>query len=245
MAVTTVFFSSQGRVAKTAGGTPTNAWAAVRGSNTTIGTNVASTGANENFGASMVAARGGSVFASNKRAYFYFDLSGITTTISGIVLKVRGGTNTLNQNGDWIVSRANQDADFGTIATSDYPLVFNSTTSFTNYSTFQTSNWSANSVNSVSLNVAAITNANSGGELCVCLQNYTYDFANGEVEENFGSIENTLSFANSGTNRANLVVTHADAATGYPETVNAITPANTNKINNIGTLNINKVNGVS
>ena len=243
MAVTTVFFSSQGRVAKTAGGTPAASWATVRGTNTTPGTNVASTGTNENFGVKMEAARGGQVFASNKRLYYYFDLSGITTTISSIVLKVLGGTNTSNTNGDWIVSRANQDADFGTISTSDYPLVFNSTTSFTNYSTFQTSNWSANSVNSVSLNVAAITNANSGGELCVCLQNYTYDFANGDVEESFGNIENTLSFPTTGTNRANLVITHA--AAGYPNDVNAIQSANINKIMVLPTGDVNKVNGVS
>jgi|TARA_R110001592_G_scaffold208931_2_gene460050 hypothetical protein len=245
MATTTVYYSSQGRVDKTTGGTPSASWATVRGSNTTTGNSVASTGANENFACKMEAARGGSVFTSNKRAYFYFDLSSIGTTISSITLKARGGTNAANQNGDWIVARANSDNDFGTIATSDYPLVFNSTTSFTSYSAFQATNWSANTNNSVALNAAAITNANSGGELCVCLMNYTYDFANTAVEESFGNIENTLSFANSGTSRANLVVVHADAATGYPNPVNAIASANINKINAILSTDINKVNGVS
>tara|TARA_R100000541_G_scaffold10084_2_gene17896 strand:+ start:104 stop:832 length:729 start_codon:yes stop_codon:yes gene_type:complete len=242
MATTTVFYSSQGRVGKTSGGTPSDAWDTVRGTNTTTGNTVASTGANENFGAAMVAARGGSVFASNKRAYFYFNLSGITTTITAITLTVRGGTNTLNQNGDWIVARANQDNDFGTIATSDYALVFNSSTSFTSYSLSQTGNWSVNSNNSILLNATAVSNANSEGELCVCLMNYTYDYANGEVEENFGSIENTLSFANSGTNRANLVVTHA--AAGYGNIVNEVAVASIGSVNEVTTANIEQINEV-
>lgn len=238
MATTTVYYSSQGRVGKTAGGTPEDTWNTVRGTNTTQGSSTASTGGNEAFSAKMEAARGGSVLTSNKRAYFYFDLSGITTTITGIVLKILGGSNSALQNGDWIVARANQDSDFGTIATSDYALVFNSSTSFTSYSAAQSS-WSANSVNSVTLNSTAVTNANSGAELCVCLLNHTYDYENGEVEESFGNIENALSFPNSGTNRANLVVTHADA--GYGNVVNEVVAADINSVDEVLTANIDKI----
>lgn len=242
MATSTVYYSSQGRVGKTAGGTPEDTWNTLRGTNTTVGSSVASTGGNENFSAKMEAARGGSVLTSNKRAYFYFDLADVGTTITGITLKVLGGTNLFNQNGDWIVARANQDNDFGTIATSDYALVFNSSTSMTSYSSNQSS-WSANSVNSVALNSTAVSNANSEGELCVCLLNYTYDYENGEVEESFGNLENSLSFPNSGTNRANLVVTHADP--GYGNAVNGVAATSIGSVNEVLTANISQINSVS
>ncbi len=238
MATSTIYFSSQGRVFRSSGGQPQAAWTNVRGTNTTNGTS-AGTGTSTFFACSMEAARGGSVFAQNARAYFYFDLSDIgTDVVSAITLKVTAGSNSALTNGDYVVARANQDNDFGTIATSDYALVFNSSTSFTSYSANQSS-WSANSVNSVTLNSTAVTNANSGGELCVCLLNYTYDYENGEVEESFGNLENTLSFPNSGTNRANLVVTHADA--GYGNVVNEVAAASISSVDEVLTANIDKI----
>jgi len=243
MATTTVYRSSQGRVFRSSGGTPQTSWTNVRGTNTTNGT-ATGTSTSTWFGASQEAARGGQVLSSNARAYFYFDLSSIGTTISSITLKVQGASNSALTNGDWVVARANQDNDFGTIATSDYALVFNSSTSFTGYS-LSVSSWSANSNNQVSLNSTAISNANSGGELCVCVMNFTYDYSNLDVEENFGDLRNTINFATSGTTRANLVVVHADGATGYPNDVNLISSANINQINAISTINIDEVNGVS
>ena len=242
MAVTTVYFSSQGRVTRTTGGSPASAWSSVRGTNTTTG-NSAGASTNDDFGCKMEAARGGSVFATNNRAYFYFDLSSIGTTITAIEFKARGGNNSANLNGDWTVARANSDGDFGTIATSDYPLVFNSTTSFTSYGANETS-WSGNADNTIDLNATAITNANSGGELCICLMNYTYDYNDQEVEENFGNIFNTLNFVTSGTTRARLIVSHADAPSGYGNPVNSIEPANISKINAILSADISKVNGI-
>ena len=241
MAVTTVYQSSQGRVGNSAGGTLGDAWGTAKGTNTTTGNSVGSTSTNDNFGSRTEAARGGAFLATNYRAYFYFDLSSISD-ITGITFTARGGTNSTNQNGDWIAARANQDADFGTIATSDYTLVYNSTTGFTSYSTNQAS-WSYNADNTVTLNATAVTNSNNEGELCVCVMNYFYDYNGGEVEGSIGDIFNSLSFINSGTTRARLTVTHT-VASGYDNEVNAIIPASISKVLGIATADISKVTGV-
>ena len=74
MAVTDVFRSSQGQIGRTVGGSGLlNVWNSVKGSNTTNGTVVAASGQTL-FGCSIEAARGGSFFGANHRAYFYFDL---------------------------------------------------------------------------------------------------------------------------------------------------------------------------
>ena len=242
MAVTTVYQSSQGRVGNSASGTLAAAWASAKGTNATTGNSVGSTSTNDNFGSRTEAARGGAFLATNYRAYFYFDLSSISD-ITGITFTARGGTNSTNQNGDWIAARANQDADFGTIATSDYKLVYNSTTGFTSYSTNQAS-WSYNADNTVTLNATAVTNSNNEGELCVCVMNYFYDYNGGEVEGSIGDIFNSLSFINSGTTRARLTVTHADAPSGYGNEVNNIIPASISKVLGIATADISKVTGV-
>ena len=243
MAVTTVYQSSQGRVGNSAGGTLGDAWGTAKGTNVTTGNSVGSTSTADDFGSRTQAARGGQFLATNYRAYFYFDLSSITTTITGITFTARGGTNSTNQNGDWIAVRANQDADFGTIATSDYTLVYNSSAVFTNYSQ-NVASWSYNADNTVTLNATAVTNSNNEGELCVCVMNYFYDYNGGEVEGSIGDIFNSLSFVNSGTTRARLTVTHADAPSGYGNEVNNIIPASISKVLGIATADISKVTGV-
>jgi len=157
----------------------------------------------------------------------------------------------LKQNGDWIVARANQDNDFGTIATSDYPLVFNNSTNMTSYSN-SSSTWNPNfggnlGVNTISLNATAVSNANSGGasaqELCIGLINNTYDYENEDAEENFGQLINGVALASTGTGRALLTVTHSSA--GFGKNVNNVTAANIVQINGVATANITKLNGVS
>ena len=249
MAVTTVYQSSQGRVGNSASGTLAAAWASAKGTNTTTGNSVGSTSTNDNFGSRTEAARGGQFLATNYRAYFYFDLSSISD-ITGITFTARGGTNSTNQNGDWIAARANQDADFGTIATSDFALVFNNSTQMTSYSN-SAATWNPNfggnlGVNTISLNATAVSNANSGGasaqELCIGLINNTYDYENEDAEEDFGQLVNGVALTSSGTGRALLTVTHT--ASGYGNEVNNIIPAKISKILGISSANISKVTGV-
>ena len=127
MATTTIYAGSRGTVRHISSVEDEleDAWSGARGGNTTTGNTVVSSG-NGQMGADMQTTRGGDFQAYCNRAYFYFYISEIgADDITAISLTVIGGSNSAAE-GDWIVARANSDNDFGTIATSDYPLVFNS-----------------------------------------------------------------------------------------------------------------------
>ena len=252
MSTTTIYNGSRGTVLHLGNveGELEDAWNDARGSNSTTGTSVFASG-NGTMGANMQTTRGGDFQASCYRSYFYFDISEIgSDDITAISLTVIGGQNS-NASGDWIVVRANSDNDFGTIATSDFPLAFNSSTSMTSYSN-SSNTWNPNfggnlGVNTISLNATAVSNANAGGasaqEIAIGLVNNTYDYGNSEVEENFENLLNGVNLASSGTGRALLTVTHASA--GYGNKVNGVAAASIDEVNSIGTSIISKVIGVA
>ena len=215
-----------------------------RGTNTTTGTSVGSTGASVAWGVGMQTTRGGDFQGTVYRCYFFFDLGDIG---SDDVTEVTFSFNNIsNANGVGIVVRANSDNDFGTIATSDFPLVFNSSTQMTAYSSTFTPSLSGLATTSVPLNATAISNINSGGaskKICVGIINYTYDFDYPDVEESFGNLFTGTNFTTSGANRAVMIVTHE--AAGFGKNVNGVTAANIVKINGVASANIVKLNGVS
>ena len=251
MATTTIYSDSRGAVIHIGAveGEALDAWNDARGGNTTTGNSVVASG-NGQMGAQIQATRGGDFQGYCYRAYFYFDISAIgSDDITAISLTVIGGSNSAAA-GDWRVVRANSDNDFGTIATSDFALVFNSSTQMTSYSN-SASTWNPNfggnlGVNTISLNATAVSNANSGGasaqELCIGLINNTYDYENEDAEEDFGQLVNGVALTSSGTGRALLTVTHT--ASGYGNEVNNIIPAKISKILGISSANISKVTGV-
>ena len=251
MATTTIYADSRGTVIHIGAveGEALDAWNDARGGNTTTGNSAIGSG-NGSMGAQIQTTRGGDFLGYCYRTYFYFDISEIgSDDITAISLSVIGGSSSA-AGGDWRVVRANQDADFGTIATSDFALVFNSSTNMTSYSN-SASTWNPNfggnlGVNTISLNATAVSNANSGGasaqELCIGLVNNTYDYENEDAEENFGQLINGVALASTGTGRALLTVTHS--ASGYGNEVNNIIPAKISKILGISSANISKVIGV-
>jgi len=251
MATTTIYADSRGSVTHISATEDEvlEAWNGARGGNTTTGNSAIGSG-NGSMGAQIQTTRGGDFLGYCYRTYFYFDISEIgSDDITAISLSVIGGSSSA-AGGDWRVVRANQDADFGTIATSDFALVFNSSTNMTSYSN-SASTWNPNfggnlGVNTISLNATAVSNANSGGasaqELCIGLINNTYDYENEDAEENFGQLINGVALASTGTGRALLTVTHS--ASGYGNEVNNIIPAKISKILGISSANISKVIGV-
>ena len=251
MATTTIYADSRGTVSNISSveDEVLEAWNGARGGNTTTGNSVVASG-NGQMGAQIQATRGGDFQGYCHRAYFYFDISeNGADDITAISATIIGGSNSAAA-GDWRVVRANQDADFGTIATSDFALVFNSSTQMTSYSN-SAATWNPNfggnlGVNTISLNATAVSNANSGGasaqELCIGLINNTYDYENEDAEENFGQLVNGVALTSSGTGRALLTVTHT--ASGYGNEVNNIIPAKISKILGISSANISKVTGV-
>ena len=251
MATTTIYTDSRGTVRNISSveDEVLDAWNGARGGNTTTGNSVVASG-NGQMGAQIQATRGGDFQGYCYRAYFYFDISEIgADDITAISATIIGGSNS-SAAGDWRVVRANSDNDFGTIATSDFALVFNSSTQMTSYSN-SAATWNPNfggnlGVNTISLNATAVSNANSGGasaqELCIGLINNTYDYENEDAEENFGQLINGVALTSSGTGRALLTVTHT--ASGYGNEVNNIIPAKISKILGISSANISKVTGV-
>ena len=251
MATTTIYSDSRGSVRNISSveDEVLEAWNGARGGNTTTGNSVVASG-NGQMGAQIQATRGGDFQGYCYRAYFYFDISEIgADDITAISATIIGGSNS-SAAGDWRVVRANSDNDFGTIATSDFALVFNSSTQMTSYSN-SAATWNPNfggnlGVNTISLNATAVSNANSGGasaqELCIGLINNTYDYENEDAEEDFGQLVNGVALTSSGTGRALLTVTHT--ASGYGNEVNNIIPAKISKILGISSANISKVTGV-
>ena len=248
MAISTVYLDDRGRVRKSVSGQASYeaARSAARGTNTTTGTsatnpNVESAG----FGVAIENERGVTKGAQFYRAYYSFDIGAIigTDTISAITLNVFG---TANAGGDCVVVKANSNASFGTIATSDYPNVFNSTTSMTAYSS-TVATWSLSTLapNEITLNGTAVDNMNSqtGGSqyLTIGLINNEHDYSNVTATALYNKI-NGVRFDTTGFYRASVIVTHE--APGYGNKVNSILPANVSQINGISNSNISQVIGV-
>ena len=249
MAISTVYLDDRGRVRKSVSGQASYeaARSAARGTNTTTGTsatnpNVESAG----FGVAIENERGTTKAATFYRAYYSFDIGAIigTDTISAISLNVFG---TSNSGGDCIVVKANSNASFGTIATSDYPNVFNSTTSMTAYSS-TVATWSTSTfiANSITLNSTAVDNMNSqtGGSqyLTIGLINNEHDYSNVTATAVYSKF-NGVRFDPTGVYRAYLSVTHA--ASGFSLDVNGVLGTNIGDINKVDQASIAGLNGVS
>ena len=183
MAISTVYLDDRGAVRKSVSGQASYeaARSAARGTNTTTGTSAfASNIQSVALGVDIANERGVTKSSSFYRAYYSFDIGAIigTDTISAISLNVFG---TSNSGGDCIVVKANSNASFGTIATSDYPNVFNSTTSMTAYSS-AIATWSTSTLspNSITLNGTAVDNMNAAAAkyLTIGLINNEHDYSN-------------------------------------------------------------------
>ena len=246
MATTNVYSSSRGFVRHLGSveDEVNDAFDDARGTNTTTGSSVGSTGASVAWGVGIQTTRGGDFQGTVYRCYFFFDLGDIgSDDVTAVTFSFN---NISNANGNGIVVRANSDNDFGTIATSDFPLVFNSSTSMTAYSADFTPSLGGLATTTVDLNATAISNINSGGaskKICVGIINYDFDFEYPDVEENFGNLFTGTNFTTSGANRAVMTVTHE--AAGFGKNVNGVTAANIVQINGVASGNITELNGVS
>ena len=249
MAISSVYLDDRGGVDKLAAGQATYeaARSAARGTNTTTGNTAYSSNIQSAaFGVAIENERGITKLARFYRAYYSFDIGAIigTDTISAIKLNVFG---TSNSGGDLVVVKANSNASFGTIATSDYPNVFNSTTSMTAYSS-TVATWSLSTLapNEITLNGTAVDNMNSqtGGSqyLTIGLINQTHDYSNGTATAVYNKI-NGVRFDTTGVYRAYLSVTHA--ASGFSLDVNGVLGTNIGDINKVDQASIAGLNGVS
>ena len=246
MAVSTVYLDDRGGVRKFTSGNASYEAARVasRGSSTTNGSNAYSSNLQSTaFGIQLADDRGVTKNCSMYRAYFSFDIGAIigSDTVSALVLNVFGYA---NGGGNFTVVKANSNASFGTIATTDYPNVFNGSTSQTAYSSNITA-WNVSGAipsNQITLNSTAISNVNTlapNTYLTIGLVNQQYDFSNGAAVGVTTRL-NGCRFDTTGVYRAHLTVTHDSS--GYTNPINGTT-VQYNKVNGVSASTIEKING--
>ncbi len=231
MAVTTIFAST---------GATGRGWIAASGGDwqdvvdaSTGTTNGSSSSSTIVVRAGLLEGRGGETFFVS-RAFVYFDVSSITTTITAATVKVysngvNGGTIGMYQS-----------TAFGNNGSSltgtDFNNVTSTPTSATDYNELT---WGTGQLRSFPLNATAITALNSN--------NYgNYSFRNTkDVDEEQPEEEGYvgINFFTSGNNRIQIEVTHADA--GYSNIINEVSPAKIGSVNEVTTANISQINSVS
>jgi len=183
--------------------------------------------------AGVVAGRGTPTFFVN-RAFGYFDLSSITTTITAATVKIY--SNGVNNTGTIKMYAGTAFGGNGTaLASTDYDNVSSTSYSSNEYNELT---WGTNQLRSFVCNATAISYANSNSKLNVCWRdNKDVDEEQPEEEGYIG-----INWLTSGTNRCQIVVTHADA--GYGNDINTVSSSDIDKVNTVSSSNIDKVNTV-
>ena len=232
MATTNVTASLQGIVSKIGFGTT---WSAIR--NATSGDSATTYTSATNVGGAISAefesGRFGS-FGGIARTYLFFDLSSISTTITGLSLQVPGVSN----NSSSVIPIEGTAWGGGGGTTSLTNAMFNDL-NFNRAYASSTSNWSTSGNNVFTLNNNAISDANSDSYLNVVLLNASNDYPN--VSPFALSVSSGVRFKN-GSQPIRLVVTHADA--GYGNEVNGVAAANINRVLDVPIADVARVIGV-
>tara|TARA_R100000995_G_C3463466_1_gene114379 strand:- start:43 stop:723 length:681 start_codon:yes stop_codon:yes gene_type:complete len=168
------------------------------------------------------------------RAFFQFDSSSITGTVSAATLNV-AGTGTAGAHDKHVIVIAS-DAFGGTdddLAQSD----FNNVDFSTAYSSEFTS-WDTGGNNAITLNAAARSAIQSNNSFICALVNHDSDYQDTDIFSG-GSGSESTGINWDGT--CTLVVT---VASGYGNKVNSVASANIGKVDGVATANIEKIIGV-
>tara|TARA_R100001015_G_C4623380_1_gene181162 strand:- start:1422 stop:2114 length:693 start_codon:yes stop_codon:yes gene_type:complete len=183
--------------------------------------------------AGAIAGRGGTSYFVN-RAFVFFDVSSITTTISAATVKVFASS---ISNGKVGMYKSTAFGNNGTaLAATDFDNVTGTLQSATTYNDLT---WTPNALESFPLNATAITDLNTNG-----YGNYVFRNPD-EVDEEEPELDAYagINFQSSGTNRIQIEITHADA--GYGNNVNGVAAASIAKVNTVATADISKINSAS
>tara|TARA_Y100000361_G_scaffold131065_1_gene127495 strand:- start:415 stop:1110 length:696 start_codon:yes stop_codon:yes gene_type:complete len=184
--------------------------------------------------AGALTGRGGTQYRV-ARTFAFFSLSSITTTITAATVKVHGsGTNSGGTMGMYASTAFGNNGS--TLASTDFD---NGTSTAYSATVYNELNWDTGDLNDFTVNATGISAMNTNNYLNVVFRN-TFD-----VDEETPEDDSYLgiNFFTSGTDRIQVVVTHADP--GYGNNVNAVASANISKVNTVGTANISKINAAS
>ena len=165
------------------------------------------------------------------RSFFYFDTSGITSTLSAAHIDMPGYTVSGDPNDTIMIKSTAFGGDGGTaLATSDFFLSLDYSTA---YSTELTS-FSTSGNNEYTLTAAALADIKNNDHFTLAIVEHDSDYTNSD-QTNVSDV--TIDFDTTITLDYTL-------ATGYGHTVNGVASANIGKVNGVATASISKVNGV-
>lgn len=167
-----------------------------------------------------------------RRGYLHFDLSSVSGTITDLSLGLYTKSPSVSK--DIIIVKSTA-PDGSNIATGDFGAADLSTTYSAEFTSFSTT---GDTLNSITLNSTAISDANTNSELILAVVDHTYDYSNSQPTGLGLVLQYHL---NSLTYRPILTYT---AVTGYGNTVMGVVSANIGEVTGVATANIGKVIGV-
>jgi len=178
--------------------------------------------------------RGSDVYRVS-RAFFLFDTSSITSTVTDTKLNIYGYS---QDNADVIAVKSDA---YGGGASSIVAADFNNFDTSTPYSSEVTS-WSTSGYNGIVLNSTALTDIQNDDYFIVCVMEYDHDFQNSAVSN---------ANLRSGVYHVNYTGTSFDpylqitlSAAGYGNIVTGVAAANIGKVKGVATASIEKVIGI-
>ena len=180
------------------------------------------------------------------RAFFYFDTSAITGTVSGGTLSIYGYGNSVSNpiivksdafGGDGGTALNNADFDAMPGFSAGNTMAGNVTT----YPTGAITSWSTSGYNEFTLTAQAMTDIQNNDFFIVAMVDYDYDYLN--VQPSSLGASGSFYADNSGTSK-DPKIDFTEAAAGYTHTVLGITPDSMEKVKGVAKANISKVIGV-
>ena len=218
----------------------------------TAGSEVNSTAHGQNSAVQASTVKGGQYAIA--RSFFYFNMSGVSGTVSEATLNLFGYSNS-DSVADYFVVKSTHATSAGDAAlgTDDYDTITGWDTStsadgngagdqesnVTKYSSEITS-WSTSGYNSITLNAQARSDMVGNAFFAICVMNSTSDLR--DITPT-GGFSNAMFYANRlGVARDPKIV--YTIATGYGEDIMGVASANIATVNGIATANISEVIGV-
>lgn len=167
------------------------------------------------------------------RGYLNFDLSSVSGTITALSLKLVTASTSYTR--DIIIVKSTA-PDGSNIATSDFGDADLSTAYSSNFTTFSNT---SGTVNTITLNSTAISDANTNSELILAVVDYDYDYSNLQP---LAGAQLPLQYVLSSLTESPVL--EYTAVTGYGNTVTGVVSANIAEITGVATADIGKVTGV-
>lgn len=176
----------------------------------------------------------GSTFYAITRAFYYFDTSAITGTVSAATLNIRSGAVTAGNDVIVVTSTAFSGDGSSNLTTSDFNNV-----SFSSTRSGQTT-YSSGTNNAITLNATALTEIQNNNAFIVAVLQYSNDQQDSALGTNT-DLANEINYVTTGY----LDYTVGSAGPADLTSLSSVAKANITNVNTITLANIANINGVS